>query len=69
MTTEILPSAQPMRDADRPRIRDKPIVVHSPAFGIWLGGWLFTLGFAQLAFWKAILALVIWPYFLGELAR
>jgi hypothetical protein len=33
------------------------------------GGWLFTIGFAQLGFWKAVLALVIWPYFLGTLAR
>lgn len=36
---------------------------------LWLGGWLFTIGFAHLGFWKAVLALVIWPYFLGGLAR
>ena len=32
---------------------------------IWLAGWLFTLGFAGLSFWKGVLALVVWPYFLG----
>jgi hypothetical protein len=27
--------------------------------------WLFTMGYADLSFWKAVLALIIWPYFLG----
>jgi len=33
---------------------------------IWYIGWLFTIGFAKLSFWKAILALIIWPYYLGS---
>jgi hypothetical protein len=32
---------------------------------VWFAGWLFTLGFLKLAFWKAILALILWPYYLG----
>ena len=32
---------------------------------IWYIGWLFTVAFAKLSFWKALLALVVWPYFLG----
>lgn len=32
---------------------------------IWLMGWLFTLGFLKLAFWKGVLAIVLWPYYLG----
>jgi len=32
---------------------------------IWLIGWLFTLGFVKLGFWKAVLAILVWPYFLG----
>jgi len=32
---------------------------------IWVMGWMFTLGFLHLSFWKAILALVLWPYYLG----
>jgi hypothetical protein len=31
----------------------------------WFIGWLFTIGFLQLAFWKGALALVLWPYDLG----
>ena len=32
---------------------------------LWFGMWLFTLGFLHLSFWKGVLALVVWPYFLG----
>ena len=35
-------------------------------FGIiWFIGWLFTIGFAQLVWWKIILGIVVWPLFLG----
>jgi hypothetical protein len=27
-----------------------------------LGASLFTIGFAKLVWWKAVLALVVWPY-------
>ncbi len=34
---------------------------------IWTIGWLFTIGYLQLPFfWKGVLALVIWPYYLGR---
>lgn len=32
---------------------------------VWLIGWLFTIGFLKLTFWKGALALIVWPYFLG----
>jgi len=32
---------------------------------LWFGGWLFTIAFAKLVWWKALLALLLWPYFLG----
>ncbi|UCF09743.1 MAG: hypothetical protein JSW65_06700 [Candidatus Bipolaricaulota bacterium] len=32
---------------------------------IWFAGWLFTLAFAELLWWQAIVGLVIWPYYLG----
>lgn len=35
----------------------------------WFGGWLFTLAFAKLLWWQAILGLVIWPYYLGLTLR
>ena len=39
------------------------------AGSIWFAGWLFTLGFAQLVWWKAILGLVVWPYYLAVILR
>lgn len=32
---------------------------------LWFAGWLFTIAFAQLVWWKALLAIIAWPYFLG----
>jgi uncharacterized membrane protein len=32
---------------------------------LWFVGWLFTIGFVQLSFWKGVLAIVVWPYYLG----
>jgi hypothetical protein len=34
--------------------------------GLWIAGWLFTLGFLHLAFWYGVLAIIIWPYYLGS---
>jgi len=31
----------------------------------WFTGWLFTIGFLHLSFWKGALALVLWPYYIG----
>jgi hypothetical protein len=31
----------------------------------WFIAWLFTVGFVNLTFWQAVLAIVAWPYFLG----
>jgi len=34
---------------------------------VWWIGWLFTIGYLQLPFfWKGVLALIIWPYYLGR---
>ena len=33
---------------------------------IWFIGWLFTIGYVGLEWWKIILAIVVWPYFLGQ---
>ncbi len=35
----------------------------------WFAGWLFTIAFANLVWWKIILALVVWPYYLGLAIR
>ena len=33
--------------------------------GFWLAAWLFTIGFLKLSVGKAILAILLWPYYLG----
>jgi hypothetical protein len=35
---------------------------------LWVAGWLFTIGFQGLTFGKGLLAIVIWPYYLGVAA-
>jgi len=32
---------------------------------LWLMGWLFSIGFLKLPLLKAVLGLVLWPYYLG----
>jgi hypothetical protein len=36
---------------------------------IWFIGWLFTIAFAKLTWWQAMIAMVAWPYYLGLAAR
>ncbi|HEU5262818.1 MAG TPA: hypothetical protein VFU41_15470 [Gemmatimonadales bacterium] len=38
---------------------------HSFVGTLWFGAWLFTIGFLHLSFWKGVLAVVLWPYYLG----
>ena len=39
---------------------------HSATGLLWFAGWLFTIGFLHLSFWKGLLGLVVWPYFIGS---
>jgi hypothetical protein len=50
------------RGEDRQKIR---IEQHTFMGTVWLAGWLFTIGFLHLAFWQGVLAIVLWPYYLG----
>ena len=34
---------------------------------LWFGSWLFTIGFLHLGFWQGVLAIVLWPYYLGHM--
>lgn len=54
-----------------PDKKNKGITVHTgtPSGMLWFAGWLFTISFAQLIWWKAILGLLIWPYYLGSVIR
>jgi hypothetical protein len=36
---------------------------------IWFAGWLFTIAYAKLIWWQAILGLVVWPYYIGLAVR
>ena len=38
---------------------------HSSVGLLWFAGWLFTLGFLKLGFWKGVIALIVWPYYIG----
>lgn len=38
---------------------------HTFSGGLWFASWLFTIGFLNLSFWKGVLALILWPYYLG----
>jgi hypothetical protein len=38
---------------------------HSSIGLLWAIGWLFTIGYLDLGFWQGLLALIVWPYFLG----
>ena len=33
---------------------------------IWFIGWLFTVGYTYLEWCQILLAIVVWPYFLGR---
>lgn len=43
------------------------IRIEQHSFGgmLWVAGWLFTIGFLKLTFWKGVVALIVWPYYVG----
>ena len=41
-------------------------VEHQGMGALWFVGWLFAIGFLKLSFWEGVLALIIWPYYLGK---
>jgi hypothetical protein len=50
---------------ERDKTAAQPAAPSSVGGMLWFAGWLFTIGFAQLVWWKALLAVIAWPYFLG----
>jgi hypothetical protein len=32
---------------------------------VWVAAWLFTIGFLHLSFWRGVLAILLWPYYIG----
>ena len=42
------------------------ITQHTSLGAVWFGGWLFTIGYLHLDFWRGLIGLLLWPYFLGS---
>lgn len=42
------------------------VTQHSSVGTLWFAGWLFTIGYLKLGFWWGVLAIVVWPYFIGS---
>lgn len=55
--------------ADEVKVTCRPAGPGATFGSIWIIGWLFSIGFLHLAFWKGVLALVVWPYYLGVFLR
>jgi len=41
------------------------VETNNPLAISWFAGWLFTIGFLHLQFWTGVLAIVLWPYYIG----
>ena len=49
---------------------EKSVVRVDTGSGVfWTIGWMFTIGFAKLGFWKALLGVLVWPYYLAVTLR
>ena len=44
---------------------EKITIQHGSVGTLWVAAWLFTIGFLHLTFWKGVLAILLWPYFIG----
>ncbi len=51
--------------ADERKSRGRGAAAGTAGGVIWFIGWLFTIGYVNLVWWKIILGIVVWPYFLG----
>jgi hypothetical protein len=49
--------------------QQQPVRVDAGMGIIWFIGWMFTIAFAHLSLWTAILGLLLWPYYLGVAVR
>ena len=38
---------------------------HTFMGGLWCAAWLFTIGYLHLHFWRGVLAIILWPYYIG----
>lgn len=54
-------AARPEKTIQKIRIEQ-----HSLPGALWFAAWLFTIGYLHLSFWKSVVAVVIWPFFIGN---
>lgn len=59
------PCRLPLTRAIQTRMERIRIEQHSWTGTLWAFGWLFTIGYLHPTFWKGVLALLLWPYYLG----
>jgi hypothetical protein len=46
------------------------IIAHQDTLSVlWMIGWLFTIGYLDLKFWKGFLAIILWPVYMGRKFR
>ena len=41
---------------------------HTSSGLLWVIGWLFSIGLLNLTFWRGVLAMLVWPYYIGVYA-
>ena len=56
----LAPVMRPVRNMERIRVEQ-----HTGTGTLWMFGWLFTIGLLHLTFWKGVLGILLWPYYLG----
>jgi len=56
---------KPDMDAKTEKMEKIKVEQHTFAGGLWCAAWLFTIGYLHLGFWKGVLAIVLWAYYLG----
>jgi len=39
---------------------------HTFTGGLWCAAWLFTIGYLHLGFLRGVLAIILWPYYIGS---
>jgi len=60
MTEEMVEKESGAKDMQKIKIEQ-----HTFMGCAWFGAWLFTIGYLHLSFWRGVLAIVIWPYYIG----
>ena len=54
-----------MRTGEVQSMEKIKIEQHSFSGTLWFAGWLFTIGYLHLPFFRGVLAIVLWPYYVG----